>query len=168
MGDLARRERNESHGDASGYAMQAAFVVVLAGAAFDRRAGPAPAGGLQLAGLLLFAAALWLRHQTQRAMGSYFKVAVVLTDDQPLIRSGPFRWIRHPSYAAIGSIGIATAMLVESPLALAATVGVWLPAALIRIWLEEKTLARRFGADWTTYAAKTGRLLPRFAAESAT
>ncbi len=166
MADLARRERAERASDATGFAMQAAFVAVLAGAAFDRRHGVPAAGLADLAGAMLFGAALWLRQRTQREMGQAFRVAIVLTTEQELIHTGPFHRIRHPSYAAIGLMGIATALLTRSPLALTATFALWLPAALARISMEEQALARRYGAQWTEYCRTTGRLLPRLRASA--
>ncbi len=160
MADLARRECAERARDASGFAMQAAFVAVLAGAAFDRRHGVPAAGLVDLLGATLFAAAFGLRQLTQREMGEAFRVAIVLTSEQELVQTGPFRVIRHPSYAAIGLMGIATSLLTRSPLALVATFVLWLPAAMARISIEEQGLARRYGARWTEYCRTTGRLLP--------
>jgi protein-S-isoprenylcysteine O-methyltransferase Ste14 len=78
-----------------------------------------------------------------------------------LCTGGPFKWFRHPLYAAwVTFIAPGIAVLLNSWILL-----VW--AALLQpIWhwlvrKEEKMMMDRFGDEYRAYAARTGRFIPR-------
>lgn len=163
--DLGRRERHEGHTDGPdwiGWLMQLAFLVVLCAAAFDNRDPDASLhfGAAEIAGTLLLAAGLELRRRTERAMGRFFTVQLRVDPDHKVIDGGPFRMIRHPSYASLGAIALGTALSVTSPLAAIATLVVWLPVILVRIHQEEAELGRRLGDAYRDYMGRTWRLVP--------
>lgn len=78
-----------------------------------------------------------------------------------LCTHGPFRYFRHPMYAAwITFIATGFVLLMNAWSYL-----VWM-VALHPIWhvlvrTEEKTMLHHFGAAYRSYAAGTGRFLPR-------
>jgi protein-S-isoprenylcysteine O-methyltransferase Ste14 len=163
--DIARREQREGRPagpDWVGWLMQFAFLVVLCAAAWDNRltAGLPRPGAVEVAGLALLAGGLELRRRTERAMGRFFTVQLRVERDHRLVDDGPFRTIRHPSYASLGAIALGTAMSVRSPLAVLATLAIWLPVIVLRIRQEEAELGRRLGASYRDYARRTWRLLP--------
>ena len=53
-----------------------------------------------------------------------------------------------------------TALMVWSPLAVGVTLALWLPAALLRIRAEERSLQERLGAAYAEYARGRWRLVP--------
>lgn len=162
---IARRDGSEpATTDRIATLLKLAFVVVLGAASFDNRAhhiDPLRPSAAHLAGFFLIAAGLDLRRRAMAALGHHFSIKVVVFDDHRLIESGPYRTIRHPNYAGLVLVMVGTSIVLESPLAFAAVVLVWLPALLLRIRHEESTLARHFGAAWTDYARRTTRLVPR-------
>jgi protein-S-isoprenylcysteine O-methyltransferase Ste14 len=163
--DLGRRERHEGREEGPdwvGWLMQLAFLVVLCAAAFDNRDPDVSRrfGAVELAGLALLAGGLELRRRTERAMGRFFTVQLRVDPDHQVIDGGPFRMIRHPSYASLGAIALGTALSVTSPLAAITTLVVWLPVILLRIRQEEAELGRRLGAAYRDYAERTWRLVP--------
>jgi methyltransferase len=108
--------------------------------------------------LLLLAAAMALRYWSVATLGDRWNLAVVVVPGEPVVTSGPYRWVRHPNYLAV---------LVEA-LALPLVHGAWLTAALLgpaiwlltgrRIRLEEAALAG--SGDYERAFAGTRRLLP--------
>jgi Putative protein-S-isoprenylcysteine methyltransferase len=75
-----------------------------------------------------------------------------------LVTSGPYRYIRHPIYAAICLIawsGIAANFSVDSALC----GGLILTGALMRIYSEETLVAERY-PEYSQYKTKTWRMLP--------
>jgi len=52
-------------------------------------------------GLVLMGAGLMLRWWSVTHLGRSFTVDVAVSADQPVVDSGPYRWIRHPSYTGM-------------------------------------------------------------------
>lgn len=75
-----------------------------------------------------------------------------------LIRSGPYRWLRHPIYAAL-LLG-ALALVIDAPTwSRAAMWGVLLFDLLIKLHYEERMLAGHF-PDYAAYMQTSKRLIP--------
>lgn len=76
-----------------------------------------------------------------------------------LMDEGPFRYVRHPRYAAAIVAKAAFALVFASApgwlLALA-----WGILLFKKVNVEEEHLRQRFGADYEAYAQRTARLLP--------
>jgi isoprenylcysteine carboxyl methyltransferase (ICMT) family protein YpbQ len=53
------------------------------------------------AGVALLAAGIGLRAWAFKTLGRYFTFTVMVSSDQPVITSGPYRLLRHPSYTGI-------------------------------------------------------------------
>lgn len=111
-------------------------------------------------GMLLLVAGLVLRWYSICHIGRWFTVNVAIHAEQPLIKSGPYRFVRHPSYSgallALIGLGLSTGHIVAMQLA-------WLPALpafIYRIHVEEKALRQAFGETWRVYCRHTWRLLP--------
>ena len=111
-------------------------------------------------GLALMAAGLLLRAWAIRVLARQFTVDVSVRPDHELVRRGPYRLVRHPSYtgALATFLGFALALGSWASL-LAVTVPVTL-AFLRRIRIEERVLAEAFPAAYPAYARTTWRLLP--------
>ena len=112
---------------------------------------------LQLAGILLFSLSLALVVWVDRYLAACF--AVPAEQGRALITTGPFRFVRHPRYAALLLTRAAFALMLASGVAWAIVLGWWLVVAR-RIRLEEEHLMREFGDEYARYAARTPRLAP--------
>jgi protein-S-isoprenylcysteine O-methyltransferase Ste14 len=74
---------------------------------------------LFVAGLLMVVLGSMLRRYCWRTLGEYFTGDVRARPDQPVIRSGPYRFVRHPSYTAGMMMYIGTGLALGSWLSLA-------------------------------------------------
>lgn len=110
-------------------------------------------------GLVLFG--VLIRQYAVRTLGEFFSLAVTVEETDTVVSSGPYRWVRHPSYtgglAALIGIGVAT--------------GNWLSLGLVtvagllgygyRIRVEERALRETLGDSYEAYAERTPyRLVP--------
>jgi len=78
-----------------------------------------------------------------------------------LVMSGPYKYVRHPRYAAIiFFISPAFAFILNSWLCLISTIVIYLVFRYC-IRKEEKNLVNLFGEDYETYIQKTPRILPK-------
>jgi len=113
-----------------------------------------------LGGLVLMWGGIALRVWAIRTLGRFFRTVIVIQDEHRMISDGPYRLIRHPSYAGslltLAGIGLALGNWLSL---LVAVLG-----ALIgftrRIRIEESVLQTRFGDAYTTYVCRTWRLVP--------
>jgi protein-S-isoprenylcysteine O-methyltransferase Ste14 len=77
-----------------------------------------------------------------------------------LVTSGPYRWIRHPIYAAVLYFSWSAADDHRSGTAFAAALLVTAGAA-VRMYAEERLLAGRY-PEYLDYRARTARVIPFF------
>ena len=78
-----------------------------------------------------------------------------------LCTMGPYRFVRHPIYAGGAFIGFGLALIFNSWILLLWPIfSYFLWSALVR--KEETMMETVFGEEYKRYAARTGRLLPRF------
>jgi protein-S-isoprenylcysteine O-methyltransferase Ste14 len=111
------------------------------------------------AGLLLFIAGMALRVWSIRVAGEAFKPQIAVTEKQQLATTGPYAWVRHPSYLGLIIAYLGMAAIFSSSWALAALLILVVPAIIVRLLKEEQILAAHFGEEWKRYTAQTHSLL---------
>lgn len=110
--------------------------------------------------LLVIWSGIGLRVWSFRTLGHYFTFVVMTSPDQPVITTGPYRFLRHPSYLGIMLILTGVSLTYGNWLSMAAIVLFPLVGFLNRIRVEEAALAATLGARYTTYARGRKRLIP--------
>ena len=115
--------------------------------------------GLVGVGLLL--AGITLRWTAIYTLGKYFTPKVMIQADHRLVRSGPYRYLRHPSYtgALIAHLGLGLSFSNWFTLALSSLP--YLVATFYRMRVEEVALKEALGEDYLGYAKDTKRLIPK-------
>jgi protein-S-isoprenylcysteine O-methyltransferase Ste14 len=96
------------------------------------------------------------------SLGNNFNTTLHLREDHTLVTTGPYRYIRHPMYAA--QIPLIFSWLPASAnwlVGLPGLIGGLLVFAL-RIPHEEEIMMERFGEAYREYMQQAGRFLPRF------
>ncbi len=85
---------------------------------------------------------------------------MVIQPDHRLVTTGPYRLLRHPSYAGalLAAVGFGVALTHWTSL-LAVLAG-WAIGIAYRIRVEEAALRGAFGAAYDEYSARTRRLIP--------
>jgi len=137
-------------GIAIGFAL--AFAVPAAAFVSGRRT-------LFYLGIALMVVGLAFRWYSIRVLGSSFTYVFHARPYQQLLKKGPYRWIRHPSYtgALLTIVGVFVAL--TNPLSF---LGLILPLAgyAYRIRVEENALVRDLGEAYHSYMQRTKRLIP--------
>lgn len=111
--------------------------------------------GVQLAGLTLAVWAFVVMILAQRRM---FNISPDPSGHDHLVRSGPYRWVRHPMYASI--LIVVAPPLVEWASGTAALLFAALAMVLVsKLQYEERLLRARF-PGYEAYARESTRLIP--------
>jgi protein-S-isoprenylcysteine O-methyltransferase Ste14 len=115
---------------------------------------------LRVIGFFVFVFGLVLRWYSIGYLGKFFTVDVAIHSEHRVIESGPYRYIRHPSYtgALLAFLGLglssgnwcSVAVFVLPPFL----------AFLVRINVEERALEEAMGEQYRSYQQRTKRLIP--------
>ncbi|MFA6956611.1 MAG: isoprenylcysteine carboxylmethyltransferase family protein [Thermoanaerobaculia bacterium] len=120
---------------------------------------PQPRAALVVGTLLLLSGGV-LRRICFRTLGRHFTGTVTVTQDQPVIQDGPYRWVRHPSYAAGLLLFLGVGIALGSLLSVAALMGLSACAYSRRVRAEEIALVETLGEPYREYMRRTKRFIP--------
>jgi protein-S-isoprenylcysteine O-methyltransferase Ste14 len=95
-----------------------------------------------------------------RALGSYYTRTLRTDGDQPVVTSGPYRYVRHPGYAGVLVMWFGYGLALTSLPAMLVTGLPNLMAYRRRIEAEESMLVNSLGDGYRDYRRRTKRLLP--------
>jgi len=118
---------------------------------------PLPGAALTQLGLSLLAAGVLLFVWSVVARGR-FSVSWEMPEDHRLVTWGPYRYVRHPSYAGYFLMFIGLPLLTQNTVHLLPLIAV--PGYVHLVEAEERLLAARFGDEYHKYAMSTGRFIP--------
>jgi protein-S-isoprenylcysteine O-methyltransferase Ste14 len=115
---------------------------------------PIMAVGLVVEAMGLFVA-IWAR----RHLGRNWSGEITIKVEHELIRSGPYRWLRHPIYTGLLAMYLGVALVTGEWLAI-----VGLATVVFAYWrkirMEEANLNVAFGANYDAYRRETWALVP--------
>ena len=111
------------------------------------------AGAIVQTGFLLLA--VWARRHLGRNWSAEVRIAV----GHELVRTGPYRFVRHPIYTAMLGMFLGTAIASSQVHALVG-LAMLLLAYVRKTRLEEAILLKTFGAGYDAYRRDTWALLP--------
>ncbi len=110
-------------------------------------------------GLVLTVTGMVFEFSTQIYLGRNYSTTLHIGEEQTLITTGPYQYMRHPMYTALIIIGIGLGLLSSSwyfLLPFLATMVV----VVFRIRKEEDAMIEKFGESYLKYSQETGRFLP--------
>jgi protein-S-isoprenylcysteine O-methyltransferase Ste14 len=108
--------------------------------------------GVECAGVAL---AIWAR----RLLGGNWSGEITIKENHELIRSGPYRTLRHPIYSALLAMYLGTAVISGQAHALAGLV-LAIFAYLRKTRMEEANLVNAFGERYEEYREQTWAIVP--------
>lgn len=112
------------------------------------------------AGLALMAAGLLLRWWSVIHLGRFFTVNVAVAADHRVIDTGPYRWIRHPSYAGMLLVLVGIGVCFGNVVSMLIILVPLLFLMSKRMQVEEEALVQTLGEPYRAYMKRTKRLIP--------
>jgi len=120
-------------------------------------------GGIwQDIGFFIFASGIAIREWAVWVLGKHFTVRVQIRERAKLVTSGPYRYIRHPSYTGSMLIKVGISLAVGTWVGAIFALALTIIAHSYRINIEEQALQGAFGPEWDDYKNRTWKLIPGF------
>ncbi|MBI3320312.1 MAG: DUF1295 domain-containing protein [Candidatus Omnitrophica bacterium] len=112
-------------------------------------------------GAILFLLGFLLRRWAINTLGSYWSLQIEIRPDQSLIRTGPYRFIRHPNYAALFLEVLSIPLIGNAYVTFFAVMLCYCPLIMLRLAYEERVLLEVFPQAYRHYQRECGALFPR-------
>jgi protein-S-isoprenylcysteine O-methyltransferase len=115
---------------------------------------------LGVVAVALAVSSVWMTLAAVRALNRHWSLSAQLIEGHKLITSGPYRLVRHPIYAGMLGLMLATALVLSHWIAIIPAVVVFVVGTAIRVKSEEKLLREIFGAEFEAYSRRVPVLIP--------
>jgi len=111
--------------------------------------------------VLFYLFCIWLFIKSLSDLGKWWTPGQELKEDLELVKSGAYRYIRHPMYFALSGIAVCQIFMLQNWIAGPASLFLVTPFIIFQIRREERLLIKYFGDDYLDYCRTTGMLWPR-------
>jgi protein-S-isoprenylcysteine O-methyltransferase len=115
---------------------------------------------LQPLGVALFAAGALIRGYSIIYLGRFFSVNVAVSPDHHVVDTGPYRLVRHPSYAGLSLLLLGLGLSYANWLSLLLAIVPPMIMLRRRIKIEEAVLRGALGDAYIAYCERTKQLIP--------
>jgi len=112
-----------------------------------------------VSGLAMTAVGLTFAIWARLHLGGNWSGTITLKQDHTLVRTGPYRLVRHPIYLGLLLALLGSAIAIGEWRGLLAVALAWL-ALLRKASLEERWMRANFGDDYERYASEVPALIP--------
>ncbi len=112
------------------------------------------------AGITLSSIGLVVRWTAVLTLGRFFTTSVAVREGHRIVKTGLYRWLRHPSYTGLYLICIGAGIGFGNWMSLGLCAAVPLGALVYRTIVEERALRSSLGAEYVEYSAQTYRFIP--------
>jgi len=113
-----------------------------------------------IASMILGPPSVALAWAAARRLGKQWRYEAALSEDHELIQTGPYRWLRHPIYASMLGMLLATGSAWTWWPMLVAALIVFLAGTEIRVRAEDRLLAERFQESFMAYRSRVRAYIP--------
>jgi len=105
-------------------------------------------------------AALWLFRRSHVDLGRNWSISLEVREQHALVKTGIYRFIRHPMYSSFFLLGLAQMLLLPNWLAgLSGIAGAGV-LFVFRVRREEQMMLESFGDEYRAYMGETKRIVP--------
>ncbi len=112
-----------------------------------------------ITGAVLTVAGVAVAVYARYALGRNWSGYVTYKQDQELVTSGPYRYVRHPIYTGMTSMALGAILAFGSVLVFL-IFSVYATVLLLRMGKEEAIMTRLFPKEYPAYMKRTKRLIP--------
>jgi len=111
-------------------------------------------------GVAVMICGIIFRQYVIAVLGKFFTAQVQIQANHELIKAGPYRYIRHPSYLGIFILALGLGIALANWISLLLCIVLPLIGIMRRIRVEEKELEKYFGKQYQDYRRSTWAFIP--------
>ncbi len=137
-----------------------AFAYVLACSFIARVGFQIKPPVFSIASMILGPASVATALAALRHLGKHWRLDAALAEDHELVETGPYRWVRHPIYASMLGMLLATGFAWTWWPILLAALALFLAGTEIRVRAEDTLLEARFQESFPAYRSRVPAYLP--------
>lgn len=115
---------------------------------------------LQFLAILITALGIGFAIWARAYLGGNWSSSVTVKVDHQLVRTGPYRWVRHPIYSGL-IVGLFGTALAQGRVGGLVSVALFYTGFKIKSRIEERTMTSTFGAEYDEYSRSTGAIVPK-------
>lgn len=116
--------------------------------------------GVEIIGVIITAAGIGFAMWARAYLGGNWSSSVTVKVEHQLIRTGPYRWVRHPIYSGMILALLGTALVRGQVRGFVAVVLAYV-GFRIKSKIEERAMIGTFGTEYEAYSRTTGAIIPR-------
>jgi protein-S-isoprenylcysteine O-methyltransferase Ste14 len=111
-------------------------------------------------GVVIMISGIVFRQYVINFLGKFFTATVQICKDHQLVKDGPYRHIRHPSYLGLLILALGNGVALANWISLLLCIALPIIGIIRRIKVEEKELYNHFGEEYQNYQKSTWRIIP--------
>ncbi|MEJ5351864.1 MAG: isoprenylcysteine carboxylmethyltransferase family protein [Melioribacteraceae bacterium] len=115
---------------------------------------------IRISGLIVFIILSWLQVYAFKSLGNFYTQDIVILKEHKLIKSGIYKFIRHPQYLCQIFSDLGAGVALFNYLIVPIVVLVELPLFVLRARYEEKLLEKYFKDEFINYKKQSGFFIP--------
>ena len=101
-----------------------------------------------------------IRFVAIRTLGRHFRTLIHIWEDHIVVKTGLYRYIRHPAYLGSLISAFCVTVVFQNILIPIIVIGMLLPAIFLRISYEEAALCKQLGREYEEYRKVAWKLIP--------
>ena len=111
--------------------------------------------------LIVYGLNLGLFIWCHKSLGQNWSTILEIKEDHKLIKTGPYKRVRHPMYTHFWLLIISQGLILDNWIILSCGILSWSILYFLRVRKEEEMMIEEFGEEYIEYIKNTGRLFPK-------
>ena len=111
-------------------------------------------------GICIMVLGIAIRQWAIAVLGRFFSRTLAVQEKQTIVETGPYRYVRHPSYTGALIFFVGFGLALQSWGAVLALVPIFALVYGYRMYVEERLLVAELGEAYVLYSHRTKRLIP--------
>lgn len=111
-------------------------------------------------GLAMFLFALVGRTWAIKTLGKYHSPHIETREDQPLIKTGPYKFLRHPIYFFTMFELTGFPLIPNAYYSFIIALFIYIPLLMLRLYYEERSMVGKFSEEYRLYKKEVRALIP--------